>query len=156
MYQSTKTFGHDFGLSCTFRQHRATSHCRFLHGYALSVKLTFAAFDLDSRNWVVDFGSFTVIKEWLKSWFDHTTLVAKDDPAMQHFREMAEVRLINLREVDATGCEAFARMIFKKVDLWLQETAPDPLRVNLVSVEVSEHAGNSALAFLDVGTQVEF
>ena len=36
VWRSTKTYGHEEGLSCCFRQWRAThSHCRLLHGYAL-------------------------------------------------------------------------------------------------------------------------
>jgi 6-pyruvoyltetrahydropterin/6-carboxytetrahydropterin synthase len=38
-----KTYGHELGLSACFRQHRAKSHCRFLHGYPLSFTFTFAA-----------------------------------------------------------------------------------------------------------------
>ena len=40
-WQVTKTYGHDLGLSCCFRQWGASSHCRFLHGYALSFSFTF-------------------------------------------------------------------------------------------------------------------
>ena len=44
VWRSTKTYGHEEGLSCCFRQWRAThSHCRLLHGYALSFRLTFAS-----------------------------------------------------------------------------------------------------------------
>lgn len=32
LYQSTKTYGHDRGFSCAFRQWRADSHCRLIHG----------------------------------------------------------------------------------------------------------------------------
>ena len=42
-YVSTKTYGHEVGLSCAFRQHKADSHCAKLHGYALSVKVEFEA-----------------------------------------------------------------------------------------------------------------
>ena len=39
MYISTKTFGHESGLSCAFRQPNAThSHCSLIHGYALAFK----------------------------------------------------------------------------------------------------------------------
>ena len=48
-YKSTKLFE---GFSCCFRQWRATkTHCRFLHGYAVSFKVTFEG-ELDHRNWV--------------------------------------------------------------------------------------------------------
>ena len=38
-YQSTKLFD---GFSCCFRQWKAeTTHCRFLHGYGISFRVTF-------------------------------------------------------------------------------------------------------------------
>lgn len=155
MYQSTKTFGHDFGLSCCFRQHRASSHCQFLHGYAIKVKLVFAAFDLDDRNWVIDFGSYGPIREWLKATFDHTTVVAADDPMLAWFREANACGILRLVVLENVGCEAFARLIFKRAANWLHDIG-EAGRVSLVSVEVSEHEGNSAVAFNQFGTQVEF
>mgnify|MGYP001588063145 CR=1 FL=1 len=49
-YKSTKTYGHAIGLSAAFRQWRADSHCKYLHGYALAVKFVFEAGELDSRD----------------------------------------------------------------------------------------------------------
>ena len=43
--------------SCAFRQPKAESHCRFIHGYRLTAKFWFGANQLDKNNWVVDFGS---------------------------------------------------------------------------------------------------
>jgi hypothetical protein len=42
-YQVTKTYGHELGLSCVFRQHRANTHCKHLHGYALAFDIVFEA-----------------------------------------------------------------------------------------------------------------
>ena len=39
-----------------FRQWRADSHCKFLHGYSFEFEFEFGAHELDERNWVVDFG----------------------------------------------------------------------------------------------------
>ena len=55
-HYSTKTYGHNIGLSAVFRQLHADSHCRFLHGYSLQFKFTFGCDELDEKNWVVDFG----------------------------------------------------------------------------------------------------
>ena len=74
-YKSTKTYGHELGLSCCFRQWRAESHCRLLHGYALSIRLVFEAEELDVRNWVVDFGSLKSLKQMFVDTFDHKLLV---------------------------------------------------------------------------------
>lgn len=67
IYRSTKTFGHECGFSVAFRQWRAESHCRLLHGYALAFKFTFEAEELDVRNWVVDFGALKSLKGILEA-----------------------------------------------------------------------------------------
>ena len=52
-YISTKLFD---GYSTCFRQWKADgTHCRFLHGYAVSFRVWFEG-ELDERNWVWDFG----------------------------------------------------------------------------------------------------
>lgn len=144
-YASTKTYGHEVGLSCAFRQWRADSHCRFLHGYALSVRLEFEADELDHRNWVVDFGGLKEVKAWLQETFDHTTLVAMNDPDLDAFRALDRRGLVQLRIVPHTGCEAFARLVFDHVTGWLDQTGA-ARRVRLASVEVCEHGANSAIA----------
>ena len=137
MYQSTKTYGHEVGLSCCFRQWRAThSHCRFLHGYALSVKLTFESETLDERNWVQDFGGLKDVKNWLKETFDHKTVIAEDDPEVKTFAILQSKGLIDCVIIPNVGCEAFAKYIFDHVSFDIP---------NLKSVEVREHGANSAI-----------
>lgn len=143
VYGSTKTYTHSIGLSACFRQWRAQSHCRFMHGYSLQVKVVFEADRLDERNWVVDFGSLKSFKGWLEDTFDHKTLVATDDPSLDTFLSLEEQALIQLRIVPDTGCEAFSRMIYEYLEGWLKDNGYSP-RVRLKSVEVSEHGGNSA------------
>lgn len=145
MYKSTKTFGHELGLSCAFRQWRAThSHCSKLHGYAISVHLEFEAIELDERNWVIDFGGLGEVKAFLKNHFDHKTLVALDDPQLKVFQQMEDEGLIDLVKVEAVGCEQFAVLIHGFVTRWLQVNNHFP-RVVLKSVEVREHGANSAI-----------
>jgi 6-pyruvoyltetrahydropterin/6-carboxytetrahydropterin synthase len=143
-YQSTKTYGHNLGLSVAFRQHKATSHCRHIHGYALEVKLTFQADELDDDNWVVDFGGLKEIKKYLETHFDHRLLVAEDDPQLLKFKHLAQLDVANVLIVAATGCEAFAKMIYDYCEGWLHTNDFVP-RVALVSVEVREHSANSAI-----------
>lgn len=145
-FKATKTYNHEVGLSCTFRQWRSESHCRFMHGYALSVKLEFSASKLDHRNFVIDFGSLKPIKSWLEETFDHKTLVALDDPNYQDFLDMNSRNMIQMVSVEATGCEKFAEMIFLHVQNWLVTTGQNP-RVFLSSVEVREHGANSAICY---------
>ena len=149
MYQSTKTYGHELGLSATFRQWRAThSHCSKLHGYALAVTLVFETGKLDHRNWVQDFGGLKEIKQYLQDTFDHKTIISEDDPELERFRMMARAGVLDLVILPAVGCEAFATIIYDYVDAWLWNQAQadmlDTPRVWLQSVEVREHGANSA------------
>lgn len=143
-FRSTKTYGHEAGLSACFRQWRADSHCSKLHGYALSVKLTFQADRLDERGWVIDFGGLKDVKAWLQDTFDHKTLVAEDDPELSLFRSLAAAGVADLKIVPGVGCENFSSMISDHVTGWL-ETAGHSPRVLLVDVEVREHGANSAM-----------
>jgi len=173
---STKTYGNDRGLSCTFRQHAAThSHCSLLHGYSLGFKFVFEAEQLDERNWVQDFGGLDEVKEFLEKTFDHTMIVAEDDPLLKHFQKMAgwsaikdmhgkadEVQVhpvgnkgvAKLVMMPAVGCEAFAEYVYAWTADWLRNDPTNKYqnllgdehpRVKLISVEVFEHAGNSAI-----------
>lgn len=143
-YQSTKTYGHNLGFSCAFRQWRADSHCKYIHGYSIAVKFVFEADKLDKRNWVVDFGSLKSLKGWLENMFDHKTVVAFDDPQIDWFEEAHKRGIIDMVMVPATGCEQFAKIIFYATEVWLTDNGYAP-RCRLVSVEVMEHGANSAV-----------
>lgn len=143
-YQSTKTFGHHLGLSVAFRQHKAGSHCRFVHGYALAFRFVFEANELDERHWVVDFGSLKSLKGWLENTFDHKVIVAEDDPQIAWFREGHRLGVLDLVELPAAGCEKFAEYVFGATETWLEANGYAP-RCRLVSVEVMEHGANSAI-----------
>lgn len=144
VYQSTKTWGHEVGLSAAFRQWRAESHCRLIHGYALAIRVVFEAHEPDIRNWVVDFGSLKSFKGLLEDTFDHKLLVAEDDPKLSTFRELEKAGLCELRILPAVGCEKFAEYIFYALDTWLLDNGYAP-RVWVREVEVKEHNANSAI-----------
>lgn len=155
--QSSKTYVHAIGLSCCFRQWRADSHCRFLHGYALQVKIIFGSSSLDKNGWVMDFGGLKSFRLWLEQTFDHKTLVAIDDPEMIRFQELQARQIIQMKVVPGVGCEAFAQMIFTECQDWLDRTRlvdqrkadvppTDHRDVWVESVEVREHEANSAIA----------
>lgn len=143
-YRSTKTFGHDLGLSACFRQWKAESHCRLLHGYALAIRIEFEADELDVRNWVVDFGSLKSLKGMLEDTFDHTLLVAEDDPNKDVLLALQDSDLARVVMVEATGCEKFAELIYGATEVWLKDAGYAP-RCRVVSVEVKEHGANSAI-----------
>ena len=142
LYRSTKTYDHNEGLSCCFRQWRTDSHCRLVHGYALGFRFVFATLTLDERNWCMDFGGLKGVRGWLHETFDHTVLVAADDPQRSEFERMAGLGLLDLRILPAVGCEAVARHVFQHVGRMV--AADTKGRVWVESVEVLEHSGNSA------------
>jgi 6-pyruvoyltetrahydropterin/6-carboxytetrahydropterin synthase len=155
MYYVTKTYGHEQGLSACFRQHRATSHCRFLHGYPLSFRVKFGAEQLDENGWVIDFGSLKRYKQWLVDTFDHKLLVAKDDPMVDVLLDLGQshpdryngggqVQLADVLIVEAVGCEAFAKMAYDNA-VSLLEYLGIANRVHVAEVEVREHGANGVL-----------
>lgn len=140
-FYSGKTYSHATGHSCAFRQWRADSHCNLIHGYALQFELKFGG-ELDERNWIVDFGGLKPLKNWLAEMFDHTYLVAEDDPELETFKELEEKKLVDLRIVPATGCERFAEMVFDYADKLVSELTEG--RCWVQEVTVREHGHNSA------------
>jgi len=148
-HQSTKLFD---GFSTCFRQWRAEdTHCRFVHGYGISFRVTFEG-DLDERNWVWDFGGMkrakTKIdgmspKAWMDHMFDHTYLIAKDDPQLETFLELDRKGIAQVRVVEATGAEKFSEFIFKKLSAFVTEETEG--RVKVTQVEFMEHHKNTAI-----------
>ena len=147
-FQSSKVFD---GFSTVFRQWKATdTHCRFVHGYGISFKVYFEG-DLDHRNWVWDFGGMkrakTQIdgkspKEWMDYMFDHTLIIAEDDPWVDAFKQMEEAGVAQVRVIPATGAEKFAEYIFNKINEFVQ-TETDS-RVKVTKVKFMEHGKNAA------------
>jgi len=144
-YLSTKTFGWDRGFSVAIRQWRAhDTHCSQIHGYSLGFKFIFGTNELDERNWVVDFGGLKSLKAMLEDNFDHTLVVAEDDPELPLFQDMHNKGIIKLRAFPKVGCEGLAELVYGVTEVWLHDAGFSP-RTELVSVEVSEHAANSAI-----------
>lgn len=142
-FECTKTYAHSVGLSCAFRQWRAKdTHCRFLHGYSLKVTIVFGSHELDDRNWVVNFGGLKRVKEYLEGYFDHKTLVARDDPEFQQFVELNTKGIIQMLALEHVGCEAFAKHIHDMTSQLLGDDLKN--RAWIQSVTVAEHEGNSA------------
>ena len=148
-FQATKLFD---GFSCVFRQWRAEgTHCRFLHGYGVSFRVWFEG-ELDERNWVWDFGGMKRAKgtiddlnpkAWMDYMFDHTVIIAEDDPGLGGFKTMNDLGIIQLRIIPAVGAEQFAKYIYEKLNTFIQEETEG--RVKIVRVEFMEHNKNTAI-----------
>jgi len=143
-YYSTKTYGHNIGLSAVFRQpHADHSHCHLLHGYSLQFKFVFGCSDLDNKNWAVDFGGLKPLKAWLEDNFDHKTCVDKDDPLKARLIDLQSYGLAEIREFDGVGAEKFAEHAWRFADKLVREMTDD--RCWCESAECSEHGANSAI-----------
>jgi 6-pyruvoyltetrahydropterin/6-carboxytetrahydropterin synthase len=123
---------------------------KFLHGYGVSFKVWFEG-ELDERNWVWDFGGMKRAKgtidgmnpkAWIDYMFDHTVIVADDDPYLPVFKQMEADSVIQLRIIPATGAEQFAKYLYEKLNTFIQEETND--RVKVVQVEFREHEKNTA------------
>jgi|TARA_R110001583_G_scaffold61176_1_gene181112 6-pyruvoyltetrahydropterin/6-carboxytetrahydropterin synthase len=140
-YTSSKQF--ELG-STAFRQWKADhSHCKFIHGYQLKTELTFGCHSLDDKNWCVDFGGLDTLKQTLRNTFDHTVVVAGDDPALEAFQLLEQKGIIQLRVLDnGVGVEKFAEFVFKTADAFVDEASEG--RCFVVKAKVTEHADNAA------------
>jgi 6-pyruvoyltetrahydropterin/6-carboxytetrahydropterin synthase len=148
-YQSTKVFD---GFSCVFRQWRAEgTHCKYLHGYGVSFKVWFEG-ELDERNWVWDFGGMKRAKgtidgmnpkAWMDYMFDHTMIVAEDDPFIESFKLMDRAGAAQIRIIPAVGAEKFAEYVFNKLQEFIHTETEG--RVRITRVDFMEHGRNSAI-----------
>ena len=148
-FQSTKLFD---GFSCVFRQWKAEgTHCKYLHGYGVSFRVWFEG-DLDEKNWVWDFGGMKRAKgtidgmspkAWMDYMFDHTVIVAKDDPMYSLMVDLDRYEVAQVRIIPATGAEQFAKFIFDKLNPFIQEETDG--RVKVAKVEFMEHGKNTAI-----------
>ena len=130
--------------STAFRQWRADSHCKLIHGYRLQCKLWFTAEELDDKNWIYDFGGCKEIKNILEKQYDHTTVVAADDPELDTFKLLSEKGMIDLRIAEkGVGIERTAEWVYENANKFVTEQTNN--RVRIVKVEVWEHEGNSAI-----------
>jgi len=156
------------GYSICFRQWQAAhSHCKYLHGYAIQFKLHFEANTLDKHNWVWDFGWLKnpnlkidnmSVSEWFDYMFDHTVLVAHDDPELLKFQNLAQENIIQLRVVPQLSCEKIAQLVLEKITILLDDVNKTNNKTNnysgqnsnqqirLTRVDVFEHAKNCASA----------
>ena len=134
--------------STAFRQWRAKSHCRLLHGYRLTAKIYFYAENLDETNWIFDFGNCKEIKTILENQFDHTTCVAADDPELDMFKLMDDKDMIDLRIMEnGVSIEKNSEWIFNTVNDYVKNKTNN--RVSVIKVEVWEHEGNRAIYGVD-------
>ena len=113
-----------YNLNCCYRDWRqapgAKSH---LHGYCLTVNV-----GCENEDGLDEF------ETWLREWFDHTVLVAHDDPFGALFAGLPNTTA-RVKNVDVVGCDAWAKMIYTKAH---------ELNPSVEFVEVIEAGANTA------------
>ena len=142
-YISTKTYKHLGPVA--YRQWKADSHCNWIHGYALSFHFEFESQTLDARNWVMDFGGLRPLKHKLEEWFDHTLLLAQDDPHYDDIKKLGDLGIAKITEVEKTGCEGIASFLYEYVNTIFLKDYGEDKRVWCTNVEVRETESNMAM-----------
>ena len=137
---STKRF---IGFPCTHRQWNASSDCRFVHGYSRSFYFEFSCKERSKEGWVVDFGGLKEIKLWLEHWFDHTFLIAEDDPFLDVFQDLADKELVQLRILPGVCMESTAEFVYQHVNPMIRKSTGG--RAWISKLEVCENEKNSAI-----------
>ena len=96
----------------------------------------------------MDFGGLKSFKNWLEATFDHTLVIARDDPEYELLKNLPN-HIADIRIVDGVGCERFAEMAYNKMKEILEDDISEGRALNptvrVKSMEVFEHAGNSAI-----------
>jgi 6-pyruvoyltetrahydropterin/6-carboxytetrahydropterin synthase len=92
---------------------------------------------------VVDFGGLKELKKWLEHIFDHTFLVAQDDPELDAFKAFDERGVIQLRVLPNPGMEGTALYVYQEASKILESLYGK--RAWITRVEVRENEKNSAI-----------
>ena len=140
--KSTKQYNEEFSIA--YRQSRADTACRFLHGYAVSIQLEFEGTP-DHRGWVVDFAGLRPLKDKLDYLFAHRLLVEEDDPHKELLLKLGEAGIAQITIVERNGAEALATFVYDYINdefLPLYEPGRD---IVCSKVTVVEKTGNSAI-----------
>ncbi len=74
--------------------------------------------------------------------FDHTLIVAEDDPELKAFQQMDVAGVAQVRVIPATGAEKFAEYIYNKLNEFVKTETEN--RVRVIKVKFMEHGKNAA------------
>lgn len=133
-----------FAWDAAHRVYRHESKCGTVHGHRYTAQVTVSA-PLDALTRVIDFGGLReVVGGWIDTWWDHTTLVNREDKALLAFlqadclRSDRPIRAPYVFNTEPTA-EAIAMELFRVI---VAELLPE--HVTLVSVTVWETPNCSA------------
>jgi len=81
-------------------------------------------------------------KAWMDYMFDHTMIIAEDDPELLAFQQMDKVGVAQVRVIPATGAEKFSEYIYNKLNEFVKTETNN--RVRVIKVKFMEHGKNAA------------
>jgi len=113
-----------------------------VHGYSRSFTFWFTAKKLDLNGFVVDFSSLKLLEKRLKEQFDHTFLVNKDDPLLNHWKKLHDLDALDLRIMDNVGMEFTSKLIWRWANEYLHDK--DKGRTCCWKTESKENKSNKA------------
>jgi 6-pyruvoyltetrahydropterin/6-carboxytetrahydropterin synthase len=74
--------------------------------------------------------------------FDHTMIIAEDDPEVEAFKQMDAAGVAQVRIIPATGAEKFAEYIYSNINEFVKTETDN--RVRVTKVKFMEHGKNAA------------
>jgi len=74
--------------------------------------------------------------------FDHTMIIAEDDPELEAFKQMDKAGVAQVRVIPATGAEKFAEYIYSNINKFVKSETNN--RVRVIKVKFMEHGKNAA------------
>ena len=81
-------------------------------------------------------------KAWMDYMFDHTMIIAEDDPELAAFKQMDSAGVAQVRVIPGTGAEKFSEYIFGKINEFVKAETFN--RVRVIKVKFMEHGKNAA------------
>ncbi|WP_081283156.1 6-carboxytetrahydropterin synthase [Mycobacterium asiaticum] len=135
-------------LACCHRSWSGAGKNFFLHGYEQRFEIEFACAELDpDTGMVVDADCLEQVRNALRRQFDHTTLIAAEDPQRDLFELLAAQGAIDLRVMHCPGMEASAAWVFDTVERIVAKASGG--RVWVSRVEARENRNNRVTLMAD-------
>jgi 6-pyruvoyltetrahydropterin/6-carboxytetrahydropterin synthase len=104
-------------LPCCHRSWANPGKRFFLHGYERTFEIEFACAETEPDTGLVLYpNALKEVQEVLRKQFDHTTLIAMNDPDRDLFELLADRGVIDLRVMENTGIGGSAAWVFDTVD----------------------------------------
>jgi 6-pyruvoyl-tetrahydropterin synthase len=125
---------------CCRRSWAGPGKSYFLHGYERTFEVEFACAETEpDTGFVVDYSCLRTLRAALEHQFDHTTLIAADDPQRDLFELLGERGVIDLRIMPDTGMESSAVWVFEAAERIVAEATEGRVWVSQITARESRN-----------------